>query len=128
MINKLDIVLYIINVILVAFGIIFMVYSINYYSIEDYYCDNLYFLAIMIIINSFLSILSTKKYKIIGFITTLLLFIYNIYNIIVIPCNLKLYLINCYISFIIFNGLALLIYILYYCNKRIVNDEEINLV
>ena len=127
MINKLDIVLYILNIILVVFGILFMVYSINYLTVKDYYCDNLYFLSIMIIINSFLCIFTLKKYKIIGFITTLLLFIYNIYNIIVIPCNLKLYLINCYISFIIFNGLALLVYILYYCNKQKLNRNDINL-
>ena len=128
MINKLDIVLYIINVILVAFGIIFMVYSINYLTDKDYYCDNLYFLSIMIIINSFLSLLTINKYKLICFMTTALLFIYNIYNIIVIPCTLKKNIYNSYISIIVMNGLVLLLYMLYYYNKRIVTEDEINIV
>ena len=128
MIHIYDRLLYLLNSILGIFGILFMVYSIKYFTVEDYYCDNLYFLSIMIIINSFLSLLTINKYKLICFMTTALLFIYNIYNIIVIPCTLKKNIYNSYISIIVMNGLALMLYILYYCNKRIVNEDEINIV
>jgi hypothetical protein len=128
MINIYDTLLYLLNSILVIFGILFMVYSIKYFSVEDYYCDNLYFLAIMIMINSLMCLVSIQNYKLIGFIMTALLFSYNIYNIIAIPCALKNYIFNSYISVIVVNGITILVYIFYFCNKRIVNEDEINLV
>ena len=126
--NIYDTLLYLVNSILIIFGILFMVYSLKYFSVEDYYCDNLYFLSIMIMINSLVCLLSIKKYKIIGFITTLLLFIYNIYNIIVLSCILKNYIFNSYISIIVINLLTIILYIFYYYNKKVVNEYNINLV
>ena len=125
MISIYDILLYLCNSISVIFGILFMIYSIQYLTDKELYCDNLYFLSIMIIINSIICLLSIKKYKIIGIITTLLLFIYNIYNIIVIPCTLKDYIFNSYISVIIINVITILIYIVSYNKIRSINDDEL---
>jgi hypothetical protein len=128
MINVYDALLYLLNSILVIFGILFMTYSIEYFSDEKYYCDNLYFLSIMIIINSIICLISIKKIKVFGLITTILLFIYNIYNIIVIPCTLKNYIFNSYISVIIMNGITILVYIVSYNKNIIINQNELNLL
>ena len=126
MIPIYDILLYLCNSISVIFGILFMTYSINYLTDKELYCDNLYFLSVMIILNSIICLVSIKKYKIIGFITTFLLFIYNIYNIIVIPCSLKKYIFNGYISVIIMNVITILVYIVSYTKIRTINVDELN--
>ena len=126
MISIYDILLYLCNSISVIFGILFMIYSIQYLTDKELYCDNLYFLSIMIIINSIICLVSIKKYKIIGFITTLLLFIYNIYNIIVIPCILKDYIYNSYILVIIMNVITILVYIVFYTKTRTIKVDELN--
>ena len=123
---KHDIFLYILNSILVISGILFMTYSITYFTDKELYCDNLYFLSIIIMINSIICLVSIKKYKMIGVITTALLFIYNIYNIILIPCTLKDYIFNSYISVIIINGLTIMVYIASYYKNKIINDNELN--
>lgn len=125
MIPIYDILLYLCNSISVIFGILFMVYSIKYLTDKELYCDNLYFLSIIILINSLVCLLTIKKYKIIGFITTILLFIYNIYNIIVIPCTLKKYIFNSYISVIIINVITILVYIVSYNKIRSINVDEL---
>lgn len=125
MIPIYDILLYLCNSISVIFGILFMVYSIKYLTDKELYCDNLYFLSIMILINYIICLVSIKKYKIIGFITTILLFIYNIYNIIVIPCTLKKYIFNSYISVIIINVITILVYIVSYNKIRSINVDEL---
>ena len=126
MIPIYDILLYLCNSISFIFGILFMTYSIKYFTDKELYCDNLYFLSIMIIINSIICLVSIKKYKIIGFITTLLLFIYNIYNIIVIPCILKDYIYNSYILVIIMNVITILVYIVFYTKTRTIKVDELN--
>ena len=102
-----------------------MVYSIKYLTDKELYCDNLYFVSIMILINYIICLVSIKTYKIIGFITTILLFIYNIYNIIVIPCTLKKYIFNSYISVIIINVITILVYIVSYNKIRSINVDEL---
>lgn len=93
-----------------------MIYSVDFFSNKDYYCDNLYFFGLTLIIYNLIIIL-LKNYKIFTLIITISLFIYSIYNIVLIPCKLKNYIFNIYISSIIIIAINILLIIKSYFQK-----------
>ena len=107
---------YIVNILLLLFGILFMVYSVDFFSNKEYYCDNLYFFGIVLLIYSLIVIL-LKDCKIFTLIITISLFIYSISNIVLIQCKLKNYIFNIYISVIIFIAINIILIIKSYFQK-----------
>ena len=128
MISIYDKILYVFNIIILIFGIIFITYSIENFNNNLLYCDNLYFVSITIIINSIICLVTITNLKITGLITTLLLFSYNIYNIVYIHCTLKKYIFISYIILIIISGVNILLYITSYLKNKVINNNELPLI
>jgi hypothetical protein len=112
-------ILYSCNIILFIFGIIIISYSINNITNNILNCENLYYLSIAMIINSIICIVSVEDLKLLGMITTIILFIYNIYNIITINCNLEKSIYINYILSIINNGITIIVYIMNFIHYKL---------
>ena len=112
-------ILYSCNIILFIFGIIIISYYINNITNNILNCENLYYLSIAMIINSIICIVSVEDLKLLGMITTIILFIYNIYNIITINCNLEKSIYINYILSIINNGITIIVYIMNFIHYKL---------
>jgi hypothetical protein len=111
-------ILYICNSILFIFGIVIISYSIDNITNNILNCENLYYLSVAMIINSIICIVSVEDLKLLGMITTIILFTYNIYNIITINCNLEKSIYINYILSIINNGITIIVYIMNFIKEH----------
>ena len=112
-------ILYICNSILFIFGIVIISYSIDNITNNILNCENLYYLSVAMIINSIICIVSVEDLKLLGMITTIILFTYNIYNIITINCNLEKSIYINYILSIINNGITIIVYIMNFIHYKL---------
>ena len=111
MIHVYNTILYIFNTILLIFGTIILTYSLDNLTNVVLNCESIYLLSITIIINSIICLASIKDLKLLGLITTIILFSYN--NVETIDCDIDnyIYIIN---LLSIINNRNNYIYIMYY--------------
>ena len=100
-------ILYIFNTILLIFGTIILTYSLDNLTNVVLTCESIYLLSITIIINSIICLASIKGLKLLGLITTIILFSYN--NVETIDCDIDNYIYIIYLLSIINNGITIFI-------------------
>jgi len=134
--------LYIFNGTICIPGIIMFSYylctNLDNKSLDIINCRQMLFLSFITMINSIICLACTKKYKYIGFNTTLALFVYKSYNIIYISnmCNINNNSIWYYYIFcLILNGINIVTYIIALIQYTVtrkqlkiinINDDTIN--
>jgi len=116
--NIIDNCLYIFNFLICIPGIILFLYYFIH-NIMPNNCQQLFVLSLITLINSLLCLAFVKELKIIGWLTTISIFIYKSYNIVDISNNCIINnktILYYYVFTLIVNGINIILYLIAFIN------------